>query len=570
MNEDDVDESVIINNRGIIEAENKEGKLCDCGKMREVIEEIRRGRKVYLSENNGENKCKLVLENKLKKMLLNLNKEVDKIKDKNNNTFLHLLIKDNDIESFKLFCETYWMILWDKKKEFYDWFLTKNTKNHSIIDISIIKNISHFHSFSKVIFSYIQRTESSLLTFQDYKESTIFHKCSKNGNFSALYFWVEKLQFFHKFKIFDVRDEKGKTPLLCAVENKSEKCAEFLVGLGADLDALDDEGESALICAVKNGDVKMVKKLLLLGANKNVKDSKNKTAATYALELGHKKLCLLLSDSQCSCKNSFCCGKSSQKSIGKEQLGEILLEKKSEKYEKTDNTTVKRNVKIIKKYGKEQFFIYFLVVYGYFIVFLNARLFSVSEFEALFEENVWFKAIVCELFVLVVVYVMLMLFSSYFLYCSSKNTHKKAKFFPIKSYKINSFCIKCNTKIKSKTVHCLICDVCVDDWYQHCFWLNACVSMKNVKVFNSLNITLFIFNAINLSLGALFISFCVFDVDNFTAIKEIILGDYFETEDETATKIFFVAVFCFYSLFFIVAFISHLYNLYAFCNKKCW
>lgn len=34
------------------------------------------------------------------------------------------------------------------------------------------------------------------------------------------------------------------------------------------------------------------------------------------------------------------------------------------------------------------------------------------------------------------------------------------------------------------TLHCLVCDICVDKWDHHCFWLNTCINSENKKLFH--------------------------------------------------------------------------------------
>ena len=46
------------------------------------------------------------------------------------------------------------------------------------------------------------------------------------------------------------------------------------------------------------------------------------------------------------------------------------------------------------------------------------------------------------------------------------------------------FCFTCNAfKKDEKTKHCFYCDKCIDNFDHHCYWINNCISKKNIKLF---------------------------------------------------------------------------------------
>lgn len=48
-----------------------------------------------------------------------------------------------------------------------------------------------------------------------------------------------------------------------------------------------------------------------------------------------------------------------------------------------------------------------------------------------------------------------------------------------------NICIICRKSLLFNTIHCIKCNVCVDDWDHHCFWLDVCVSDKNKVHFSA-------------------------------------------------------------------------------------
>lgn len=44
--------------------------------------------------------------------------------------------------------------------------------------------------------------------------------------------------------------------------------------------------------------------------------------------------------------------------------------------------------------------------------------------------------------------------------------------------------MKCQENLNATTVHCLVCDICYNNWDHHCFWLNTCIYDKNKNAFN--------------------------------------------------------------------------------------
>ena len=48
---------------------------------------------------------------------------------------------------------------------------------------------------------------------------------------------------------------------------------------------------------------------------------------------------------------------------------------------------------------------------------------------------------------------------------------------------IEDFCLNCQIEKKSGTVHCFICNKCIEGFDHHCYWLNKCIGEKNKNIF---------------------------------------------------------------------------------------
>lgn len=80
----------------------------------------------------------------------------------------------------------------------------------------------------------------------------------------------------------NLRDAKGVTPLVAAVNANFIEGAELLVSKGARLDESNNAGETPLITAVHNKNVAMMRILLKAGADPDRADNSGRTARDYA------------------------------------------------------------------------------------------------------------------------------------------------------------------------------------------------------------------------------------------------------------------------------------------------
>ncbi len=85
----------------------------------------------------------------------------------------------------------------------------------------------------------------------------------------------------------DAADNKGKTALFYAVEQKDTPTIDLLLTAGADINHKNNAGETAIFMPAKDGNIEMVKTLLQKGAFAKLKNKQGITPAMYAVQSGY-------------------------------------------------------------------------------------------------------------------------------------------------------------------------------------------------------------------------------------------------------------------------------------------
>lgn len=84
----------------------------------------------------------------------------------------------------------------------------------------------------------------------------------------------------------NIRDFKGVTPLVVAVNNNFAEGVDLLVSRGAKIDDSNNAGETPLITAVHNRNIAMMRILLKAGADPDRADNSGRSARDYAVAEG--------------------------------------------------------------------------------------------------------------------------------------------------------------------------------------------------------------------------------------------------------------------------------------------
>lgn len=84
---------------------------------------------------------------------------------------------------------------------------------------------------------------------------------------------------------------------------------------------------------------------------------------------------------------------------------------------------------------------------------------------------------------------------SYIYICIKNPGYPKMSSESIRGTKEMSYCDKCEIwhKPSSNTIHCEICDICIEGYTHHCFWTGHCIGNNNKKNFYFFLIISFIF-----------------------------------------------------------------------------
>ena len=493
-----------------------------------------------------ENKKMIVLIKKLKQMkkqgktfeefysiipqlLKEINSNITEIVDENNNSLAHLLVNEENIELLKIICNVYYLLLINKN-DFYTWFFKENNEKMTILDIASIKAEGEILQY---LYGIISRTDGSKLKF-NFKKNNFFHFSAKYNRYYSILFWYDKLQlYFPNLKIIDLSNNYNITPLQYACYHGAINCVELLLDLQADINAIDQDGKSVLTYAVYSGNIRIIKKLLIRGADKRIKDFKGKTPYNYACENNKLNISYLLKNLNYidKIKKYFKCNKN-------------ILEIKQLKNDKNDFELI-----------------LYLLFYLIFIIIFSLRIIFVSDYQNLQSSKIYitfsFYCLGLNIFFLFISLILTIYFKCIVSYKQHIKNNKKNL---LRMYDNSSnICIKCIRIKKSKTIHCAVCNLCIDDWDHHCFWLNACITTKNKK-----KIVIFLISIICLFFTNIFFSICfliIYYLENENYRDIFILKIFTSIENKDNILIFKYFYVSFFFIYFILFTILFIYNL---------
>ena len=317
--------------------------------------------------------------------------------------------------------------------KFFEWLINDNKEGENVLEIGIGIQTSPKDqiAFYKKIFEYIEKSTNKKIIYKiiQNRKDNIFLLCAKEEKLFLLLFLYDKIkQFYPSSNPLDIKNKLGLVPLHFSSYYLNREITGALLTLDCKINIEDKNGNIPLHFAVKGGDLSIVKKLLLYGSDKNKVNNNDMTPIDYANKFGNNAM-----------KNLF-----------------------------TNNPIYKID-KIKDKRHDKLLFIFFV---GCFIL------------KYIFYNYFW-KSYIIDIFCLL-----------FFLYFTCR---KKDYYLNPENYKINSkditieklldecdydknkirrICPKCKLIKSFNMKHCMICDICVEEFDHHCFWINKCINNK--------------------------------------------------------------------------------------------
>ncbi len=439
------------------------------------------------------------------------------IKDKNGETLVHLIIKEDVLESLQLIVDSYIGLLGFSDR-FFEWFFSENIEGQTVLDICVQYNNK---DIIKYLYEIVSKTTESNFRLKENRKGIFHYAAIYNKVYPIIYFYEKLQRFFRHDLIVDVPSETGMTPLHYACQNGNKIIAELLIDLGANINSIDNKGNTCLHYAVYSGNYSLVKKLIMLGAEKTIANKEKLLPINLAEKSNNIDIINILRPKKCPIILS-------------------LFNKEN------------REIKSLKNNDNNYFVLFLIVVFiGLFKLFFLLKIYFVyqnnnkydilpfiydmntiriicqnvfpnkeyneciinndtielyinntknirsttNNIKQLFNENtigynyleyLYIIGWIFTLFEIVILFIMIkFLFFPKDIYLKKNEISKTTTM--VKLYEENQhFCPKCRITKTDTTVHCIICDRCIIDFDHHCDALNICIGRDNISLYKTL------------------------------------------------------------------------------------
>ena len=357
------------------------------------------------------------------------------------------------LEIIKIYQKIYLSEL-EGEKKFIKWLINDNNDGKNILEnaISAQVNPKELIFFYKNIFDIIEQAKDKKIIYRilEKRKENIFLLCVKEEKLFLLLFFYEKIKkYYPSSNPLNIKNKQGLTPLHLSCYYLNREIVDALLVLNCNINVVDNNNNIPLHFAVKGGDLSIVKKILLHGGDRNQPNNKDLTPIDYANKYGNYTM-----------KNLF-----------------------------TNNPLNKVKKIKDKKNDKLLFLLYFgcfALKYSLYHSFWKSYIWDIFSFFA-------FLYISCKK-------------KDYYFNSNSPKPSKDKCFedlFVECNYdknKVKRICPKCRIMKSISMKHCMVCDVCIDDFDHHCFWIDKCINNNIYKEFIFFLVVLLINLIINFGL----------------------------------------------------------------------
>ena len=379
------------------------------------------------------------------------------IKNKYGNTLSQYYLSSGKIFLSLEIVKIYYKIYKDQseyEKDFMNWLINDNTDGKNIFEIGIEiqsspKDIIYFY---KQLFETIENFKNNYIIYRilEKRKENIFILSIKEDKYFLLLFLYEKIKkYYPSSNPLNIKNKLGLAPLHFSCYYLSREITDMLLISGCDVNIEDNRQNIPLHFAVKGGDLSIVKKLIFYEGNKEKLNNEKLTPSDYAKKYGNSAMINLFT------KNPF----------------NKIVPLKDKKFDKLFIVFLFGCVLV--KYGiYNSFWKSFISDFLCLISFLYIIIKSKNYYLFNYEDNKKDSTDIT--------------YESLFEQCNyNKN-------------KIKKICSKCKIIKKFGTIHCIVCDSCVENFDHHCYWINKCINSKIIPEFITFLIITLICLVINL------------------------------------------------------------------------
>ena len=253
-----------------------------------------------------------------------------------------------------------------------------------------------------------------------------------NNNFNMIHLAVmgnkvTSLYYFYKKYKIDIssNDSKNNTLLHLAAYFNSNKIFNYLLTVKKlNVNSKNKDGFTPLHFAVINQNISIIKKLLIKGAQSSIKNNSQETAIDLARKNNNLEIQKILKENKCK---------------------------------------------------------YSILNYSHFskIFLIIINLLSLSFI-------FYIKFDIRTIFYIIWMFILMIFIIRFYLIDTTKYNNQPnylLNLIEIEEKPIDDYCLNCQILQNSETIHCLICNKCIEGFDHHCHWLNKCIGVKNMNAF---------------------------------------------------------------------------------------